>query len=125
MSTRLPECHDRGPRRGALPLNLVPILVRAHSSFERGCVGGQVLVSSRVQHDMSVEPVDRSVIGPTPLRPNVVLEPIARTVDGDPLAVVKEAVQDRRGQDLVAEDLTPLPHSLKALLEMTMIEPCS
>jgi len=28
MSTRLPERHDRGPRRGALPLNLVPILVR-------------------------------------------------------------------------------------------------
>jgi len=68
-------------------------------------VGGQVLVSSRVQRDMSVEPVDRSVLGPTSLRSHVVLEPIARTVDGDHLEVVKEAVQDRRGSIVVGPGL--------------------
>jgi len=58
-------------------------------------VGGQVHVSARVQRDVSVEPVHGSVFGPTPLRSHVVLESVARTVNGDHVAVVKEAVQNR------------------------------
>lgn len=48
-----------------------------------------------------------------------VLEPVAGAVDGDHFAVVEEAVEDRGGENLVAEDLAPL----KVLFEVRMIEP--
>ena len=41
-----------------------------------------------------------------------VLEPVARAVDRDDFAVVQEAVEDRGGEDFVAEDLAPFAEGL-------------
>jgi hypothetical protein len=41
-----------------------------------------------------------------------VLEPVAVAVDRDDFAVVQEPVEDRGGQDLVAEDLAPFAEGL-------------
>ncbi len=41
-----------------------------------------------------------------------VLEPVAGAVDRDDFAVVQEAVEDRGGQDFVAEDLAPFAEGL-------------
>ncbi len=41
-----------------------------------------------------------------------VLQPIAGAVDGDYFAVVEESVEDRGGEDLVAEHLAPLTNGL-------------
>ena len=51
-----------------------------------------------------------------------VFEPPAWSVDGDDLAVVQEAVQDRGGEDFIGEDLAPL---LKVLLLVMMTDPFS
>jgi hypothetical protein len=41
-----------------------------------------------------------------------VLEPVARSVDGDHVAVVEEAVEDGGGEDFVAEYLSPFAEGL-------------
>jgi EmrB/QacA subfamily drug resistance transporter len=71
-------------------------------------VGGQPHVSFGVHPDMSVGSVFGSVLGPTSPRVDVVLQPVAGSVDRDDVAVVEQAVEDGRGEYVVAEHLSPL-----------------
>lgn len=64
-------------------------------------------LSEQVQADKSVSPC-RLVPRLTSLRAHVVFQLVVGSVEGDCLAVVQEAVEDGRGQDVIAQDLTPL-----------------
>jgi hypothetical protein len=69
-------------------------------------------MSFRVRANVLVGSSAGSCHGLTSLGPHVVLQAVARPVDGDHVAVVEEPVEDGGSQDVVSEDLPPLAEGL-------------
>ena len=79
-------------------------------------VGGQVIMSLCVRRSVSVygrlPSALQVAITSFSLLDHVVLQAVGRSVDRDHLGVMEQAVEDRRGEHLVAEDLTHLGEGL-------------
>ena len=76
-------------------------------------VRGQVLMSFVVRAHMSVAGQAESLQGTTSVGGlEAILEPVAGAADGDDVAVVQQAVKDRGGEHVVAEDAAPLAEGL-------------